>query len=325
VNAAVGESVTSLHRLPGRVNDDTDGYIGAGDTGAVASADADGEAFKLLGSATRVAILRALVEADDGHVLVTERTFTQLYEASGESTTTDFAYHLRPLVGQFLRREAGGGDEPDTYSLNYAGLQVVRGLAADTHTESVDRAPVPLDNPCPFCAVTGDEAGDGAANRAGDGALELRVRDSQAIVGCGACGQDVLSLPFPPGGFRSHDEDSLLGAFDTDHRHHIALMIDGNCPECAGSVTSAVVPADPAGEPAAGEGLRMGHRSSLPRLTVTPAATCFVARSRSPSGRTPPLSPSRTITGSRSGPDPSGTSARSGASASSPRTRSSSG
>lgn len=197
------------------MNDDTDGY----------AADAASEAFKLLANETRVGVLRALFDTDGGQVTPTARTFTELYEASDETTTAGFAYHLRQLVGHYLTKTAGEGDDPDTYSLTYAGLQVARGVAAGTYTESVDRDPVALADPCPFCADEG---------------LELRVRDNLTTVTCGSCARDVLSLPFPPGGFRSHDEASLPRAFDTHHRNRISLMRDGNCPECGGAVSPAV-------------------------------------------------------------------------------------
>jgi len=198
------------------VNDDTDGYPGTDDAS---------EAFKLLANETRVGVLRALFDTDGGHVTPTARTFTELYEASGESTTAGFAYHLRQLVGHYLTKEEAEGDDSDTYSLTYAGLQVARGVAAGTYTESVDREPVSLAEPCPFCA---------------EAALELRVRDNLTTVACDACARDVLSLPFPPGGFRSHDEETLPRAFDTHHRHRIALMSEGNCPECGGAVSGTV-------------------------------------------------------------------------------------
>jgi len=197
------------------VNDDTDG---------IASPDAASEAFKLLGSETRVGVLRALFDTDGGRVRPTTRTFTELYEASDEATTAGFAYHLRQLVGHYLTKEERA-DGPDTYALTYAGLQVARGVLTGTYTESVDRGPVSLPDPCPFCAET---------------ALELEVSDNLTTVACTTCERDVLALPFPPGGFRSHDEKTLPGAFDTHHRHRISLMRDGNCPECAGSVAGRV-------------------------------------------------------------------------------------
>ena len=122
-------------------------------------------------------------------------------------------------MGHYLTKDEG--DDPDTYSLTYAGLQVARGVAAGTYIESVDWDPVSLPEPCPFCAQS---------------ALELRGRDSLTTVACDGCDRDVHSLPFQPGGFRSHDEASLPRASDIHHRYRISLMADGNCPECGGAV-----------------------------------------------------------------------------------------
>ena len=189
------------------MNEAGDGYV---------EPEAASDAFKPLGNETRVAVLRAMFEPEDGHLRPTTRAFSELFEATEESTTAGFAYHLRQLVGPYLRKR-----DDETYELTYAGLQVGRGLAAGTYTESVDREPVELAEACPLCGETD---------------LSLRVTDNVATVGCGACDRELLALPFPPGGFRSHEAESLPGAFDRHHRHRIALMADGNCPECGGRV-----------------------------------------------------------------------------------------
>lgn len=194
------------------MNEAGDGYVGAGTAS---------EAFKPLGNETRVAVLRAMFERDGDHLRPTVRTFSELFEATDETTTAGFAYHLRQLVGPYLRKR----EESEDYELTYAGLQVGRGLAAGTYTESVDREPVGVDEDCPLC---------------GEADLALRASDNVATVGCEACDRELLALPFPPGGFRSHDADSLPGAFDRHHRHRIALMADGNCPECGGAVDGRV-------------------------------------------------------------------------------------
>ena len=195
----------------GTVNEAGDGYAGPGTAS---------DAFKPLGNETRVAVLRAMFETEEGHLRPTTRTFSELFEATGESTTAGFAYHLRQLVGPYLRKR-----DDEAYELTYAGLQVGRGLAAGTYTESVDRDAVELGESCPLC-----EAAD----------LSLRATDNVATVGCDACDRELLALPFPPGGFRSHEADSLPAAFDRHHRHRIGLMADGNCPECGGRVEGCV-------------------------------------------------------------------------------------
>ena len=207
------------------MNEAGGGYVGA---------EAASDAFKPLGNETRVAVLRAMFEREDGHLRPTRRTFSELFEATEESTTAGFAYHLRQLVGPYLRKR-----EDESYELTYAGLQVGRGLAAGTYTESVDREPVALAEDCPLC---------------GEAELALRATDNVATAGCEACDRELLALPFPPGGFRSHDADSLPAAFDRHHRHRIGLMVDGNCPECGGRVEGRVEVLDGDAEGAGGSG-----------------------------------------------------------------------
>lgn len=202
----------------------TDGPDEAGDR------EAASDAFQVLGNDTRVAILEALLaEDDEGGVTATKRTFSELYEATDEDTTAGFAYHLRQLRDRYVVQ----ADE-ERYELTYAGLAVARELAAGTYTESVDRA-VPIEDPCPFCEET---------------ALAGTVADNFMTVACEACGRDLLDLPFPPGGHRTHDDEALAEAFDALHRHRISLMTDGVCPECGGRVDAtceAVDDADDAG------------------------------------------------------------------------------
>jgi hypothetical protein len=59
-------------------------------------------------------------------------------------------------------------------------------------------------------------------------------------VGCTACDRDLLALPVSPAGQRSHDD--LLAAFDRQHRHRVATMSDGACPDCGGAVSRTVEP-----------------------------------------------------------------------------------
>ncbi|MFD1645362.1 DUF7351 domain-containing protein [Haloarchaeobius litoreus] len=178
------------------------------------------DAFDALGSETRMGVLQTLVE-DGGPV---DRSFSELFDASDEDTSAGFAYHLRQLVGTFVRKRSD-----ERYELTDAGLRVARGVAAGAYTDSVDREPVALDEPCPFC----DEA-----------ALEARTADNVTTVGCVACERDLLELPFPPAGYATHDDDSLPAAFDRYHRHRIGAFGDGICPTCGGRVRSRVEPVD---------------------------------------------------------------------------------
>lgn len=171
------------------------------------------EAFARLGNATRMAILEALTTVEEGRVRPTERTFTELFEATDEETTAGFSYHLRQLRGEYVEQVDDG------YRLTYAGLKIVREIAAGTYTERFDLDALAVPDPCPFCA----------------GDLSATGEDNVLTVSCTDCERDVLSLPFPPGGHATHDDDELLAAFDRHHRHRVRLLREGSCPECGGA------------------------------------------------------------------------------------------
>jgi transcription elongation factor Elf1 len=195
------------------------------------------DAFGALGNETRMDILRSLFAAEWEAGTTVTRPFSALYEASDESTTAGFAYHLRQLTDTYLRKVSVGGDEDGAsdeggaggdatggYRLTAAGRRVARAIAAGTLTESVDREPLALPEPCPFC-------GTEELSAAGD--------DSVLTVACGACDREVLALPFPPGGYQTHDDGSLPAAIDRFYRGRIGTMRDGTCPECGGAVETA--------------------------------------------------------------------------------------
>ncbi|WP_135534157.1 DUF7351 domain-containing protein [Halostella pelagica] len=179
------------------------------------------DAFQVLGSETRLRILRALV--DDGRPA--RRSFSELHEATDEDTSAGFAYHLRQLTDRYVRSV---GDE---YELTYAGTAIARTVAAGTYTESVSRDSVGLSDACPHC---------------GEAALVVRVEDNVTTVACEACNGPVLELPFPPSGHDTHDDEDLPAAFDAHHRHRIAGFSTGVCPECGGAVDA---DAERAGDP----------------------------------------------------------------------------
>jgi hypothetical protein len=188
-----------------------------GDDAVLDAADVDpSEAFAPLGNEHRVRVLAALLsgESEDGGLAPTTRTFSELYEASGVETTAGFAYHLRQLTDHYLREVEEG------YAFTDAGLRIARAIVSGAYTDSVDRDPVSVDDPCPFCGET---------------ALEADADDNTVTVVCRACERDVLSLSFPPGGHHTHDDASLPAALDRLHRHRVALMTRGSCPECGGA------------------------------------------------------------------------------------------
>lgn len=171
-------------------------------------------AFGALGNGTRVAALRALYANGE----CPTHTFTELFEATEADTTAGFAYHLRQLTGQFVEKVED--EDANRYRLTDAGRRLARTVAAGTYTDSTDHDELDVVEPCPTC-----------------GADELYATgvDNVLTVACGACGRDLLALPFPPAGHDRSGKD-LLEAFDSYHRHRIAASADSTCPDCGGPV-----------------------------------------------------------------------------------------
>lgn len=199
------------------------------------AATAASDAFGALGNETRMGVVRELFEAERDAGAPVTRPFSTLFEASDEETTAGFAYHLRQLPGTYVEKvdaePAGGSREGDDgaasetdvegYRLTAAGRRAARAVASGALTESADRAPLALDAPCPFCGET---------------ALRATGDDTVLRVGCGSCEREVLALPFPPAGYRTHDDGALPAAVDRYYRGRIGTMRDGTCPECGGPV-----------------------------------------------------------------------------------------
>lgn len=188
---------------------------------AATAADSDAAAddvFSWLSNRTRLQTLTALATAD------TPPSFTDLYEATDEETTAGFAYHLRRLVGHYVEKEN------EHYRLTAAGHEVAQALAAGTYTDSVDRDPEPIKGTCPVCRAN---------------ALTAGCRDNRVAVMCTDCDTRLLHLPFPPSGVRGRSINDLLSTFDTHHRHRLALIAKGVCPDCAGPASARLRHADP--------------------------------------------------------------------------------
>lgn len=188
-----------------------DGERRGGDTDVDATADA----FQRLGNEQRLAVLDRL--AADG-----PQPFSALADDSDADSSAGFAYHLRQLDDQFVRKR-----DDEQYELTAAGRDVVHRMQAGTLTDRTETA-VDLDRSCPLC---------------GEAALSLDTDDGVATVTCRDCDSAVLKLPVPPGtGDRA--AGSVPDALDSYHRNRISTFADGVCPDCGGAVSVAVETAD---------------------------------------------------------------------------------
>lgn len=185
------------------------------------------DAFQALGNEIRMGILETMLARADADG-PSRLTFTELFEASGLETSAQFAYHLEQLEEPYLRKVEGdddAADREDGYEFTYAGRKIARAIAAGDYTRRVDRDAISLSDPCPFC--------DAAR-------LEATSADNVVTVACRECDRSLLGLDFPPSGFEAHGE-RLPEAFDRHHRHRLALLRDGVCPECSGRIDGRLV------------------------------------------------------------------------------------
>ena len=114
------------------------------------------EAFTLLGSETRLAILLALWEADelfdDGPPNPSERqalSFSELRERVDYDTSSNFSYHLDQLLGSFVRKTDDG------YELLPAGDNIVHAIVASAGFVDRTVPPMGVDHDCPRCGRPG--------------------------------------------------------------------------------------------------------------------------------------------------------------------------
>ena len=87
--------------------------------GALAASE---DAFQALASDVRLAVLVHLLRADHAP------TFSELQSAVGSDSSAGFAYHLRQLDGQFVRKTG------ESYELTAAGRRAAKAVLAGTFT-----------------------------------------------------------------------------------------------------------------------------------------------------------------------------------------------
>jgi DNA-binding transcriptional ArsR family regulator len=184
---------------------------------------APSDAFAVLGNETRMAILRSLweLEAVDPDTSV---SFSRLLEAVGHGDPGNFNYHLKKLVDHFVRH----GD--DGYHLSPAGEGLLRSIFSGAFTRTPMLEPTEVDAQCPFCASP----------------VEVWYEDEQFGARCTACegvmvAEDrpqgiYMEFDTPPALIEGRDADEALAAAHAFYDSKITAMMNGVCPECAGTV-----------------------------------------------------------------------------------------
>ncbi|GAB3041044.1 DUF7351 domain-containing protein [Natronobiforma cellulositropha] len=190
--------------------------------------DAVVDAIGALGNAYRLEVLLALAERGrelevDGHAM----TFTELYEAVDIDSSSQFAYHLERLVGQFVAETEAG------YRLTYAGDRIVRVLRSGVYESAPAFEGRALKGVCLGC---------------GSASLVATLADERFVVRCEACETPVLSDYFPRSQTRERSPEAVVESAATRIWSSSVLLRGGVCPACYGRVDTTADRHDHAGQ-----------------------------------------------------------------------------
>ncbi|WP_440006520.1 winged helix-turn-helix domain-containing protein [Halomicrococcus sp. SG-WS-1] len=184
------------------------------------------DAFALLSNETRLAILLSLWEASAPYNEGSALSFAELRKRVGMQDGSQFTYHLDKLVGTFVRRTDDG------YKLRGTGRAIVWAVIERAGVESPPFEASELDEPCPYCG----------------GSTVLRYEDAHLLVTCTECEGRFSIEGFPPGivllqtfspaGLTGRAPEEILEAATIQRHHRHAMLFEGVCPRCAGSVAS---------------------------------------------------------------------------------------
>lgn len=169
--------------------------------------------FAVLGNESRLAILRALGEAE-GAV-----SFSELHDRIDLRDSGQFNYHLGKLLDRFVRKADDG------YSLTLAGDQLVGALLAGTYTATaVTDEPIELPEACPECR----------------GSIAVTYADELVEMACLECGGWYNEFTFPPGVLDQVEVGDLPRVFDRWLLTVLERTHAGFCHNCAGRVEGAL-------------------------------------------------------------------------------------
>jgi DNA-binding transcriptional ArsR family regulator len=183
----------------------------ASDPNADVAAEQAAAAFGSLADENRIAILRALWAAE-------ELTFAELQSAAGFEDSSRFNYHLRKLLGRFVRKD------DDQYKLRAAGAKAVDIVVDERFGRSSEPVDLSIDAECPDCEAT----------------LRARYDDDTLTIECPDCAGIVHLGYFPPRGRATRDPEEFLAAYARRLWRDFTLAYAGTCPRCSGRTTTRV-------------------------------------------------------------------------------------
>ncbi|UTF55098.1 ArsR/SmtB family transcription factor [Natronosalvus rutilus] len=178
------------------------------------------DAIDALGNDHRLEILFALADREwevqeNGHVM----SFTDLYDAVDVDSTSQFSYHLKHLVGQFLE------ETPDGYRLTYTGEKIVRTIRSGLYESTPTFEAVDVAGLCPFCRKS---------------TLVADSSDERFVVRCTACDSTLLADAFPRSQAAHRSPSEIAESFGYRIWSAAVAVQGGVCPECYAPADAAV-------------------------------------------------------------------------------------
>lgn len=188
------------------------------------------DAFSILGDETRLGILYTLSEADN------PCSFSELYEASDYNDPSNFNYHLKELVGQFVDKSDDG------YDLHEAGARVVEAILSGMMTEQPTMDRTPVEQPCFRCG----------------GEMEISYYEGHVWLHCPECGDREKrseswlgrfhgpdhhifgNMGIPPSGVQDRGPEELLEAAEIYSVKETHAVVREVCPNCGARVDLSV-------------------------------------------------------------------------------------
>lgn len=167
------------------------------------------DTFKLLADETRISILRALSNSQEG------QPFSELFDAVPSEDTGNFNYHLSQLTGSFVKKSK------DAYELTHAGRMVVGAIFAGTYDAEVSIEPIYMDWDCLQC----------------NGNFVIECTGTRVHIRCDSCGSGS-SISIPPGALESISRDELPLILIQWYRAQIQCIQAGFCRVCTGQTES---------------------------------------------------------------------------------------
>lgn len=185
-----------------------------------------GEVFRVIGNETRLSVLLALWDAYDPDAETNALSFSELYRAVDFDNPGNFSYHLKQLVGYFIRKTDEG------YELRRAGLKLVRSIIAGMGVEDLTLAPTLIDKKCQFCGAQ-------AAVAYEDEWLYILCTECEGFYANhdGMPEGALTGMELDPAGVANREPAEMFRAAWTLAVHSLQCAVQGICNECSGSMT----------------------------------------------------------------------------------------